>query len=176
MRLVAANMPCIGGAYRYLLSPLCPLQLVVLPPLVAPAALPRPWVRCSAVLQLSPLPMLLLSCCWWSSTPCLAMVVASSPAAVLCCSSVASPAPPVPDLLPCCSAAGPAASSCVLLLSPWPLLCPLCRRPSSGAVPLQQPRDDPSESLGDVHRLDRSEGVGSSASASRTHLGLLTEP
>jgi hypothetical protein len=43
-------------------------------------------------------------------------------------------------------------------------------------VLLQQPTDDPFESLGDVHQLDRLEGVGSSASADRTYLGLLTEP
>jgi len=64
------------------------------------------------------------------------------------------------DLLPRCSASGPAACPffCLLPLSPWYRPCLLCCRPSFRVALLQQDKDDPSESLGDVHQLDRSGG------------------
>lgn len=67
---------------------------------------------------------------------------------------------PVPDLLSCCFAGGPRRlplflfAPAVSVVSSLPsALSPLLR-----VALLQQPTGDPSESLGDVHRLDRSGG------------------
>lgn len=188
VRLVAANMPCIGVGPRRYLPPTPPPPRPYWLPLCCPArhgsTAPPPRGCCPCLCCRRPVaggpPRPTLP--WWL------------PRLLLCCSPVALPASPLPSmslvsLLLCCSASPP-----LLSISHPPVLLPCCAVLLPRCLPLllfapavsvvsslssvlppllrvallQQPKGDPSESLGDVHRLDRSGGSSSPVSQGRT--------